>query len=137
MVSKVKRIKQEEVKRRIWLHLYDIVDNKSIEDWVDIVYGQGLPIRIEALSDYKLNKLDVMIDIIQNQIKVKVLKWENVCHVNVGWLMLVLDNYTALFVLRYMPRYKCDLCHRSIARAHSAKKYNICGRCLRISRAKK
>tara|TARA_R110000787_G_scaffold13744_5_gene42824 strand:- start:254 stop:466 length:213 start_codon:yes stop_codon:yes gene_type:complete len=70
----VKRIKQEEVKRRIWLHLYDIVDNKSIEDWVDIVYGQGLPIRIEALSDYKLNKLDVMIDIIQNQIKVKVLK---------------------------------------------------------------
>tara|TARA_R110002073_G_scaffold210258_2_gene370784 strand:+ start:34 stop:246 length:213 start_codon:yes stop_codon:yes gene_type:complete len=70
----VKRIKQEEVKRRIWLHLYDIVDNKSIEDWVDIVYGQGLPIRIEALSDYKLNKLDVMINIIQNQIKVKVLK---------------------------------------------------------------
>lgn len=70
----MKRIKQEEVKRRIWLHLYDIVDNKSIEDWVDIVYGQGLPIRIEALSDYKLNKLDVMIDIIQNQIKVKVLK---------------------------------------------------------------
>ena len=74
MVFKVKRIKQEEVKRRIWLHLYDIVDNKSIEDWVDIVYGQGLPIRIEALSDYKLNKLDVMINIIQNQIKVKVLK---------------------------------------------------------------
>tara|TARA_R110000824_G_scaffold112308_2_gene261358 strand:+ start:112 stop:333 length:222 start_codon:yes stop_codon:yes gene_type:complete len=73
-VFKVKRIKQEEVKRRIWLHLYDIVDNKSIEDWVDIVYGQGLPIRIEALSDYKLNKLDVMINIIQNQIKVKVLK---------------------------------------------------------------
>tara|TARA_R110000823_G_scaffold150274_1_gene281092 strand:- start:318 stop:530 length:213 start_codon:yes stop_codon:yes gene_type:complete len=70
----MKRIKQEEVKRRIWLHLYDIVDNKSIEDWVDIVYGQGLPIRIEALSDYKLDKLDVMIDIIQNQIKVKVLK---------------------------------------------------------------
>ena len=70
----MKRIKQEEVKRRIWLHLYDIVDNKSIEDWVDIVYGQGLPIRIEALSDYKLNKLDVMINIIQNQIKVKVLK---------------------------------------------------------------
>tara|TARA_R110000823_G_scaffold63493_1_gene149510 strand:- start:306 stop:527 length:222 start_codon:yes stop_codon:yes gene_type:complete len=73
-VFKVKRIKQEEVKRRIWLHLYDIVDNKSIEDWVDIVYGQGLPIRMEALSDYKLNKLDVMINIIQNQIKVKVLK---------------------------------------------------------------
>jgi len=70
----MKRIKQEEVKRRIWLHLYDIVDNKSIEDWVDIVYGQGLPIRIEALSDYKLDKLDVMIDIIQNQIKVKVSK---------------------------------------------------------------
>ena len=70
----MKRIKQEEVKRRIWLHLYDFVDNKSIEDWVDIVYGQGLPIRIEALSDYKLDKLDVMIDIIQNQIKVKVLK---------------------------------------------------------------
>ena len=70
----MKRIKQEEVKRRIWLHLYDIVDNKSIEDWVDIVYGQGLPIRMEALSDYKLNKLDVMINIIQNQIKVKVLK---------------------------------------------------------------
>ena len=70
----MKRIKQEEVKRRIWLHLYDIVDNKSIEDWVDIVYGQGLPIRIEALSDYKLDKLDVMIDIIQNQIKIKVLK---------------------------------------------------------------
>ena len=70
----MKRIKQEEVKRRIWLHLYDIVDNKSIEDWVDIVYGQGLPIRIEALSDYKLDKLNVMIDIIQNQIKIKVLK---------------------------------------------------------------
>ena len=70
----MKRIKQEEVKRRIWLHLYDIVDNKSIEDWVDIVFGQGLPIRIEALSDYKLDKLNVMIDIIQNQIKIKVLK---------------------------------------------------------------
>jgi hypothetical protein len=70
----MKRIKQEEIKRRIWLYLYDIVDNKPIEDWVDIVYGQGLPIRIEALSDYKLDKLDVMIDIIQNQIKIKVLK---------------------------------------------------------------
>lgn len=54
--------------------MYDIVDNKPIEEWVDIVYGQGLPIRIEALSDYKLDKLDNMIDIIQNQIKVKVLK---------------------------------------------------------------
>jgi len=51
--------------------------------------------------------------------------------------MLVLDNYTAPFVLRYMPRYKCDLCHRSIPRAHSAKRYNVCARCLRISRSKK
>ena len=70
----MKRLKQQEVKRRIWLYLYDIIDNKPIEEWVDIVYGQGLPIRIEALSDYKIEKLDVMLDTIQNQIKVKVLK---------------------------------------------------------------
>ena len=72
----MKRLRQQEVKRRIWLYLYDIIDNKPIEEWVDIVYGQGLPIRIEALSDYKIEKLDVMLDTIQNQIKVKVLKWE-------------------------------------------------------------
>jgi hypothetical protein len=70
----MKRIKQEEVKKRIWLHFYDIIDNMPIEDWVDIVYGQGLPIRIEALSDYKLDKLNVMLDTIQNQIKTKVIK---------------------------------------------------------------
>jgi|TARA_R110000744_G_scaffold209422_1_gene328330 hypothetical protein len=70
----MKRIKQEEVKKRIWLHFYDIIDNMPIEDWVDIVYGQGLPIRIEALSDYKLDKLNVMLDTIQNQIKIKVIK---------------------------------------------------------------
>ena len=70
----MKRLKQQEVRRRIWLHLYDIIDNKPIEEWVDIVYGQGLPIRIEALSDYKIEKLYVMLDTIQNQIKVKVLK---------------------------------------------------------------
>jgi len=70
----MKRLRQQEVKRRIWLYLYDIIDNKPIEEWVDIVYGQGLPIRIEALSDYKIEKLDVMLDTIQNQIKVKVLK---------------------------------------------------------------
>jgi len=70
----MKRIKQEEVKKRIWLHFYDIIDNMQIEDWVDIVYGQGLPIRIEALSDYKLDKLNVMLDTIQNQIKIKVIK---------------------------------------------------------------
>ena len=72
----MKRLRQQEVKRRIWLYLYDIIDNKPIEEWVDIVYGQGLPIRIEALSDYKIEKLDVMLDTIQNQIKVKVLKWK-------------------------------------------------------------
>jgi len=70
----MKRLKQQEVRRRIWLHLYDIIDNKPIEEWVDIVYGQGLPIRIEALSDYKIEKLDVMLDTIQNQIRVKVWK---------------------------------------------------------------
>lgn len=70
----MKRLKQQEVKRRIWLYLYDIIDNKPIEEWVDIVYGQGLPIRIEALSDYKIEKLDVMLDTIQNQIRVKVWK---------------------------------------------------------------
>jgi len=70
----LKRLKQQEVKRRIWLYLYDIIDNKPIEEWVDIVYGQGLPIRIEALSDYKIEKLDVMLDTIQNQIRVKVWK---------------------------------------------------------------
>ena len=70
----MKRLKQQEVRRRIWLHLYDIIDNKPIEEWVDIVYGQGLPIRIEALSDYKLKKLDVMLNRIQNQIRVKVWK---------------------------------------------------------------
>tara|TARA_R110000824_G_scaffold202157_1_gene386371 strand:- start:230 stop:442 length:213 start_codon:yes stop_codon:yes gene_type:complete len=70
----MERLRQSEVKRRIWLHLYDIVDNMEFEQLVDIVYGQGLPIRIEALSDYKLKKLDDMINIIQNQIKVKVLK---------------------------------------------------------------
>ena len=42
----MKRIKQHEVKRRIWLHLYDIIDNKPFEEWVDIVYGKGLPIRM-------------------------------------------------------------------------------------------
>ena len=70
----MKRLRQQEVKQRIWLHLYDVIDNTSLENWVDIVYGQGLPIRIEALSNYKLKKLDDMINIIQNQIKVKVLK---------------------------------------------------------------
>ena len=70
----MKRLRQQEVKRRIWLYLYDIIDNKPIEEWVDIVYGQGLPIRIEALSDYKLKKLDVMLNRIQNQIRVKVWK---------------------------------------------------------------
>ena len=35
-----------------------------------------------------------------------------------------------------MPKYKCELCHRNIQRAHSAKKYNVCGRCLRLSRDK-
>ena len=70
----MKRLRQQEVKRRIWLYLYDIIDNNQIEEWGDIVYGQGLPIRIEALSDYKIEKLDVMLDTIQNQIKVKVLK---------------------------------------------------------------
>jgi len=69
----MKRLKQQEVKRRIWLYLYDIIDNKPFEEWVDIVYGQGLPIRIEALSDYKIEKLDLMLHTIQNQIKVKVI----------------------------------------------------------------
>jgi len=70
----MRRLRQSEVKREIWLHFYDIIDNKPFEEWVDIVYGKGLPIRIEALSDYKLKKLDDMINIIQNQIKIKVLK---------------------------------------------------------------
>ena len=69
----MKRLRQQEVKRRIWLHLYDVIDNTSLEEWVDIIYGGGLPIRIEALSDYKIEKLNVMLDTIQNQIKVKVL----------------------------------------------------------------
>jgi len=73
-VGIMRRLRQSEVKREIWLHLYDIIDNKPFEEWVDIVYGKGLPIRIEALSDYKLEKLDDMINIIQNQIKNKVLK---------------------------------------------------------------
>ena len=67
-------IKKEYYKGEKLHVLYDVIDNTSLENWVDIVYGQGLPIRIEALSNYKLKKLDDMINIIQNQIKVKVLK---------------------------------------------------------------
>jgi len=35
-----------------------------------------------------------------------------------------------------MPKYQCDLCHRRVARAHSAKRYNVCARCMRLSRDK-
>jgi hypothetical protein len=68
----MKRLKQQEIKKRIWVHILDIIDDTTIENWVDIIYGQGMPIRIEALSDYKIEKLNVMLDTIQKQIKVKV-----------------------------------------------------------------
>jgi hypothetical protein len=73
-VGIVKAVKKQEIKRRIYEHLLLCMTQLTFIDWIDTVYGQGLPIRKEAVSEYKIEKLQEMIIIVENQIRKKVEK---------------------------------------------------------------
>lgn len=68
----MKRLSKKEIKKRIYKQILLDMTQITFINWIDIVYGEGMPIRKEALSEYKLEKLKDYIIIVQNQLINKV-----------------------------------------------------------------